>query len=150
MRKLDDIDAAILHELWTDARLTNLELSEKIGLSASACLRRVAALEREGIIKGYRVILDPAAMGRSFVAYVAVGLSEHSKAAQLGFERAMATADEVAEVHNIAGTFEYLLRVEASDMDHYKRFHTEILGTVEHVASITSHIVMGISKDTRA
>lgn len=89
-------------------------------------------------------------MGRGFTAYVMVGLSSHTKAAQEGFERAMAVAPEVVECHNIAGAFEYLLRVESADLSEYKRFHTEVLGTQSHVNAITSYIVMGSSKDERA
>ena len=150
MREIDDRDAAILRELGRDGRLSNLELSDRVGLSASACLRRVAALERDGIIRGTRVIVAPEAMGRAFVAYVEVGLSEHTKAAQATFERHMAAAEEVAECHNIAGRFEYLLRVEARDMTDYKRFHTDVLGMTDYVASITSLIVMASPKDRRA
>jgi DNA-binding Lrp family transcriptional regulator len=79
-----------------------------------------------------------------------VGLSDHSKGAQLAFERVMATAPDVVECHNIAGTFEYLLRVEARDLRAYKAFHDDVLGTVPTVRSITSHMVMGSPKDERA
>ena len=89
-------------------------------------------------------------MGKGFAAYVAVGLSEHTKMAQEAFERAMDATSDVAECHNIAGAFEYLLRVEARDLNSYKRFHTEVLGTVPQVNSITSYIVMGSPKDDRA
>jgi DNA-binding Lrp family transcriptional regulator len=89
-------------------------------------------------------------MGRGFSAYVMVGLSSHTKAAQESFERAMAVAPEVIECHNIAGAFEYLLRVESAHLSEYKRFHTEVLGTQSHVNAITSYIVMGSPKDERA
>jgi DNA-binding Lrp family transcriptional regulator len=89
-------------------------------------------------------------MGRGFAAYVMVGLSSHTKAAQEGFERAMSVAPEVVECHNVAGSFEYLLRVESADLLEYKRFHTEVLGTQSHVNAITSYIVMGSPKDERA
>jgi DNA-binding Lrp family transcriptional regulator len=149
MIKIDPINAAILQELSRDGRISNLTLAETVGLSPSACLRRVQELERAGVIKGYRARLDPAQTGRAYVVYVAVGLSEHTKAAQEGFERAMLRAEEVAECHNIAGAFEYILRVEVADLPAYKRFHTEILGTVRHVRSITSYMVMGSPKDVR-
>jgi DNA-binding Lrp family transcriptional regulator len=89
-------------------------------------------------------------MGRGFAAYVMVGLSSHTKAAQEGFERAMALAPEVTECHNIAGAFEYILRVECANLSDYKRFHTDVLGTRSHVNAITSYIVMGSPKDDRA
>ncbi|MBQ2259874.1 MAG: Lrp/AsnC family transcriptional regulator [Loktanella sp.] len=149
MMQYDPITASILRALSQDGRISNLALAEKVGLSPSACLRRVQELERSGVIKGYRARLDPAKTGRAYVVYVAVGLAEHTKAAQTGFERAMQGADQVTECHNIAGAFEYILRVEVADLPAYKAFHTDILGTVPHVRSITSYMVMGSPKDTR-
>ena len=81
-----------MRELPRDARQPNLALAERVGLSPSACLRRVQALERDGIIRGYRAVLDPEKLGIGFVAYVTVGLNVHTKAAQESFERAVARA----------------------------------------------------------
>ena len=150
MTNIDPINEKILRELSRDGRMTNLQLAEVVGLSPSACLRRVQELERNGTIKGYRARLDPVQTGRAYVVYVAVGLAEHTKAAQTGFEQAMQRAEEVTECHNVAGAFEYILRVEVADLPAYKSFHTETLGTVPHVRSITSYMVMGTPKDTRA
>ncbi|WP_341365446.1 Lrp/AsnC family transcriptional regulator [Yoonia sp. BS5-3] len=149
MSASDHIDQHILRVLSRDGRISNLMLAETVGLSPSACLRRVQELERRGVIQGYRARLDPAQTGRGYVVYVAVGLAEHTKAAQLGFEQAMEQAAEVTECHNVAGAFEYMLRVEAADLPAYKAFHTDVLGTVPHVRSITSYMVMGTPKDTR-
>jgi len=149
MSDLDPIQDRILRELRRDGRISNLALAEKVGLSPSATLRRVQEMERAGLIRGYRAVLDPVRTGRAYVVYVAVGLSEHTKSAQEGFERAMERAPEVVECHNIAGAFEYLLRVEARDLAAYKAFHTDVLGTVPAVRSITSYIVMDSSKDER-
>jgi DNA-binding Lrp family transcriptional regulator len=150
MTDLDATSHRILRELRRDGRLSNLQLAERVGLSPSATLRRVQELERRGVIRGFRAVVDPGAVGRSYVVYVAVGLREHTKAAQKGFEAAMAAAPEVVECHNIAGAFEYLLRVEARDLASFKAFHTDVLGTVPAVRSITSHIVMESPKDERA
>lgn len=150
MALLDETDHRILRELRREARISNVQLAERVGLSPSACLRRVQELERAGVIRDYRVVTDPEAMGRGFAAYVMVGLSSHTKAAQEGFERAMAIAPEVTECHNIAGAFEYILRVECANLSDYKRFHTDVLGTRSHVNAITSYIVMGSPKDDRA
>ncbi|MFI8750790.1 Lrp/AsnC family transcriptional regulator [Vreelandella lionensis] len=146
---IDSIDRRILQELKKDGRISNVQLAQHVGLSASACLRRVQELEKNGVIEGYRVILAPEPLGISFVAYVTVGLSSHTKAAQEGFERAMLVAKEVTECHNIAGPFEYLLRVETKDLASYKRFHTDVLGTQANLRSISTHIVMNSSKDER-
>jgi len=150
MTDIDPINAQILRALRVDGRITNLALAEQVGLSPSACLRRVQDLERRGVITGYCARLDPTLSARGFVVYVAVGLAEHSKAAQEAFERAMKRFDEVTECHNIAGAFEYLLRVETADLAAYKTFHTDRLGTVPHVRSITSYMVMDTTKDLRA
>lgn len=150
MAAMDPIDEKILRELARNARISNVQLAERVNLSPSACLRRVAELEKSGVIRGYGVRTDPEQTGRGFAVYVMVGLSSHTKAAQEGFERAMAIAPEVAECHNIAGAFEYLLRVECASLADYKRFHTEVLGTRSHVNAITSYIVMGSPKDDRA
>ncbi len=150
MAKMDQINEKILRELTRDGRISNLELAERVGLSPSACLRRVSTLEQAGVIKGYRAVLDPVKTGVGFLAYVTVGLSQHTKASQEAFERAMARAPEVRECHNITGSVEYLLRIEAADLAAYKAFHTEVLGTVPGVNAITSYVVMGSPKDERA
>lgn len=149
MMKIDDINNKILRELWRNARLSNLELADRVGLSPSACLRRVQELERSGIIIGYRVRTDPAKLGIGFVAYMAVGLNNHTKDSQEAFERAISRSPEVTECHNVTGSIEYLLRVEATDLAAYKIFHTDVLGTLPQVNSITSYVVMGSPKDMR-
>lgn len=150
MAGIDAKSEQILQVLVSDGRISNLELAERVGLSPSACLRRVQDLERRGVIKGYRAVLDRAAIGAGFVAYIGVGLSQHCKAAQEAFERAVARAPEVRECHNITGTIEYLLRIECADLTDYKRFHTDHLGSLPQVATITSYVVMGSPKDERA
>lgn len=136
--------------LQRDGRISNAELADRVGLSASACLRRVQELERSGVIAGYRAVLNPARLGQGFMAYVAVGLSQHTKSAQQAFERAMGIAPEVRECHNVTGGVEYLLRVEVADLESYKAFHTDRLGAVPEVATITTYVVMASPKDDRA
>jgi len=150
MTKIDAITNRILRELSRDGRISNIELAERVGLSASACLRRVQELERAGVIKGYRAVLNPAALGKAFTAYIAVGLSDHTKAAQTAFERSIAEAPEVRECHNVTGAIEYLLRVEVADLAAYKTFHTDVLGTLPQVHSISTYVVLDSPKDERA
>ena len=150
MAKMDHLDERILRELGRDGRISNLSLAERVGLSPSACLRRVQELERSGVIKGYRAVLDRAALDVGFTAYIAVGLATHTKAAQAAFEQAMQSSPEVRECHNVTGTVEYLLRVEVADLRAYKAFHTEVLGTLDQVRSLTSYIVLESPKDERA
>ena len=150
MTKIDAKDRQILQELSRDGRISNLELAARVALSPSACLRRVQALEAAGVITGYRAVLNPVQMGVGFTAYLTVGLGEHSKRAQEEFERAISRSPEVRECHNITGNVEYLLRVEAADLVAYKRFHTDVLGDIPQVATITTHVVMSSPKDDRA
>ena len=150
MTYIDHTNEKILRELSRDGRISNLELADRIGLSPSACLRRVQDLERNGTITGYRATLNRAAIGTGFVAYISVGLNDHSKASQAAFERSIAAADQVRECHNVTGTIEYLLRIEVADLAAYKYFHTEVLGTLPQVNAITSYIVMASPKDERA
>ncbi len=144
---VDAISARILRELSRDGRMANAVLADKVGLSPSACLRRVQDLERRGLIAGYRAVLSERARRVGFVAYVTVGLNLHTKNSQQDFEHAMQACREVRECHNITGAVEYLLRVETRDLADYKRFHTDRLGTLAQVNQITTHVVMGSPKD---
>jgi len=147
---MDTIDAKILQQLERDGRVTNLQLAERVGLSASACLRRVQALEASGIIKGYRAILDRAQLGAGLTVFVMVGLAGQLQRDAQAFERAMSEAPEVLECHNVTGSIEFLLRVEVADLAAYKHFHSDVLGTLSQVSSITSLVSLGSSKDLRA
>ena len=150
MADIDQKDEQILRQLTMYGRISNIELADRVGLSPSACLRRVQELERSGLIKGYRAVLDRTAMGSGFAAYIGVGLRDHSKASQEAFERLISRAEQVRECHNVTGSIEYLLRVECADLSAYKLFHTDILGAMPQVSSITSYVVMGSPKDERA
>ena len=147
---MDRIDTNILRILDGDARISNALLAERVGLSPSACLRRVQALESRGVIKGYRAVLDRKAMGGGFTIFVSVGLSNQSHASAAAFERAVFAAPEVRECHNVTGSIEYLLRVEVADLAAYKNFHANVLGEMPNVNSITSHICLASPKDERA
>lgn len=147
---MDAIDAKILRELESDGRISNLQLAERVGLSPSACLRRVQILEADGVIAGYRAVLDRAKLGAGLTIFVMVGLSGQLKRDAQAFEEAMAEAPEVRECHNVTGSVEYLLRVEVADLAAYKLFHADTLGTLSQVNSITSLVCLGSSKDLRA
>lgn len=150
MIELDKINSKILHELENNGRISNTDLALRVGLSPSACLRRVQELERTGIIGGYRAKLNRSKLGGNIIVFVMVGLSEHLKKDARAFEDAMIAAPQVRECHNITGSVEYLLRVEVSDLSSYKEFHAEVLGTQSQVSSITSYISLGSPKDMRA
>jgi DNA-binding Lrp family transcriptional regulator len=144
---LDRYNERILQILKCDGRITNAELAEKVGLSPSACLRRVQELEKRGVIAGYKAIVNTAKLGIGFKAYITVGLATHTKAAQKAFEQAILQSEEVLECHNVTGSFEYLLRVETTDLASYKSFHTNVLGDLPQVATISTLVVMESAKD---
>jgi len=150
MIELDAISRNILQALEDNGRISNIDLAARVGLSPSACLRRVQELERTGIIKGYRAVLDREKLGAGITAFVMVGLAAHLSKDARAFERAMVAAPQVRECHNITGSVEYLLRVEVADLPAYKDFHANILGVLPQVSSITSHISLGSPKDQRA
>lgn len=146
---IDRLDKDILRILQADGRISNAALAQQVGLSQSACLRRVQALEDAGIIAGYRAVIDRSKLDGGLKVYVAVGLARHLKADQEAFERAMAAAAQVRECHNVSGTIEYLLLVEVADLAAYKHFHSDVLGTVPQVATLTSYFVMDSPKNER-
>ncbi|MGF1697776.1 Lrp/AsnC family transcriptional regulator [Vibrio kyushuensis] len=146
---MDKFDERILQELKSDGRISNVDLSDRVGLSPSATLRRVQELERTEVIKGYRAILNGEPLGIGFIAYVSIGLASHGKKAQLEFEEHVRFVDEVVECHNITGANEYLLRVETNSLSSYKRIHSDVLGECKHVKSISTMVVMGSPKDER-
>lgn len=149
MVEIDQISEEILQVLERHGRLSNIDLAERVGLSPSACLRRVQDLERRGIIKGYRAIIDRSSVQPSITVFVMVGLAQQQKADALAFERTMEASRQVLECHNIAGNEEYLLRVEVADLDDYKRFHADVLGTLSQVGSVRSYFRLSTSKDIR-
>lgn len=149
MKILDRYNSRILHELQRNGRISNTELAERIGLSPSACLRRVQELEKSGVIRGYRAVLDREKRGVGFIAYITVSLSDHTLPAQESFEAAMRAAPEVRECHNTTGIVEYLLRVELPDISAYKRFHVEVFGSLPQVNAITTYVVLDSPKDER-
>jgi DNA-binding Lrp family transcriptional regulator len=136
-----------LRELQANGRISNIDLAARVGLSPSACLRRVQELEKSGVIAGYRAVLDPAALGIGFIAYLAIGLGDHTLPSQLAFEKAMRDADEVRECHNVTGVIEYLVRIEVADIAAYKAFHIGVLGGLPQVNSITTYVVLDSPKD---
>jgi len=149
MSKFDRYNTNILHELQSNGRISNIELADRVGLSPSACLRRVQELEKSGVISGYRAVLDHEALGMGFIAYLSIGLADHTMPSQVAFEQAMRDSGAVRECHNITGAIEYLVRVEVADIAAYKAFHADVLGALPQVNSITTYVVMDSPKNER-
>ena len=149
MAIFDRYNNNILRELTADGRISNIDLAERVGLSPSACLRRVQELEKSGVIAGYRAVLNPEAIGIGFIAYLAIGLGDHTLPSQLEFEAAMRDANEVRECHNVTGVVEYLVRIEVADIAAYKAFHVGVLGALPQVNAITTYVVLDSPKNGR-
>ncbi|ANP46499.1 Lrp/AsnC family transcriptional regulator [Candidatus Viadribacter manganicus] len=140
--QLDDFDHKILIELERDGVLTAAALAERIGLSASACHRRVKALEAAGVIEGYAAILSEKALGRSATVFVAVTLEDQRRETMAKFERAVALCREVQDCHLMTGESDYLLRIVIADDDRYQRIHQDTLSRLPGVRRLVSNFTI--------
>ncbi|HJS31901.1 MAG TPA: Lrp/AsnC family transcriptional regulator [Alphaproteobacteria bacterium] len=138
MPTLDAIDRRILNQLQHNARLTNAELAERVGMSASPCWRRVRTLEQDGVILRYVTLISPETAGLPVSVFVYVSLEKQVETALEAFERAVRERPEVMECYLITGDADYLLRVVVADLAAYERFLMEHLTRVPGVASIRS------------
>jgi Lrp/AsnC family transcriptional regulator, leucine-responsive regulatory protein len=139
---MDDIDRKILWELQRDARISNVELAERVGLSASPCLRRVRQLEEGGIIRNYRAVLDHSALDCGFEIFISFVMQRDDRANLVYFEEQVAQLPHVKEAHRLFGDPDYLLRVAMKDVGAYERFYSEVLCDLPGVMRVTSHVIM--------
>jgi len=139
---MDAIDARILGRLQEDARLSNVELAQAVGLSPSPCLRRVRELERAGVIRRYVTVLDPQRVGLPVSVFVNVTLEKQVERALGVFEAAVRQRPEVVECYLMTGEADYLLRVVVADLTAYERFLMEHLTRVPGVSSIKSSFAL--------
>lgn len=143
MEKLDRYDLRILNELQRDARLSNQELAERIGLSASPCSRRVKQLEDDGYILGQVALLDRKKLGLTLTAYVLIGMDRHTPERFEAFENAIRQWPEVQECCLVTGIdADYQLKVVVPDMEHYQQFLLGKLTRLEGVTSVRSSFVL--------
>lgn len=143
MSKLDRYDLRILAELQRDARISNQDLAERIGLSPSPCSRRVHQLEDEGYILRQVALLDPQKLGLKLTAYVLVGMDRHTPDRFSNFEAQIRQCPQVQECSLVTGVdADYQLKVVVPDMDHYQRFLLETLTRIEGVTSVRSSFVL--------
>jgi Lrp/AsnC family leucine-responsive transcriptional regulator len=136
------VDRSILAVLETDGRINNAELAARVGLSPSPCLRRVRRLEETGVIRGYRAVIDPAAVGRGLRVFAGVRLVRHARADVVAFERAVVRLTEVLYSHHVTGNYDYLLQVEVADLPAYEDFHANRLANLPGVAAVSSYVTM--------
>ena len=139
---LDEFDHKILLALERDGAMTSAALAEKVGLSPSACHRRVKAMEAGGVIAGYAAILSEKALGRSATVFVAVTLEDQRSDTMAKFERAVARCREVQDCHLMTGESDYLLRIVIADNDRYERVHQETLSKLPGVRRLVSNFTI--------
>jgi Lrp/AsnC family leucine-responsive transcriptional regulator len=139
---LDAIDRRIIAALQADARLSNVELADRVGLSPSPCLRRVRQLERGGYIEGYRAMLRRDRIGLGFSVFVGVKIDGHANERALKFEQAVAAMPEVIACHLVSGEADYFLEVVVPDLQHYQRFLVDKLLNLPIVREVRSNIAI--------
>lgn len=145
---MDAKDYQIIRELQRNGRLSNQQLSERVNLSPSPCLRRLRHLEKTGIIRGYTALVDERAFGLSMTAFVRVTLERHTEEIAQAFEASMRRIDEVLDCYVMAGGADYLLRVLVADLPGYERFIRERLHKINGVAAIETGFAYGVVKQS--
>jgi DNA-binding Lrp family transcriptional regulator len=139
---VDAIDRKIIAEVEAEGRLSVTALADRVRLSAAACHRRLRELERTGVVRGYRAVVDPAALGLGFEVLVYVTMEREDAATIADFESGLANVPEVRHAERLFGDPDYLVRVATSDIDAYQRLRDEKLATLPGVQRMTSTIVM--------
>lgn len=144
---LDGFDHKLLAEISANGRLSIIELARRIGLSKSPTQARLRRLEAQGYILGYRALLDPEKLQREHVAFVEVRLTDTRETALTAFNKAVMGVPEIETCHLIAGQFDYLLKIRCRDMRAYRDILAEVVSTLPHVASTSTHVAMQAVKD---
>jgi len=145
--EIDRFDRAILDVLANDGRISITDLAARIGLSKTPTQARLRRMERDGVITGYRAMLDPIRIGRDHVAFVEVKLTDTREAALAAFNAAVRAVPEIEQCHMLAAGFDYLLKVRAQDMSDYRRVLAEGISTLPHVAHTSTYVAMQAVKE---
>src|SRR5437764_2385229 len=139
---VDAIDRKILAVLQAEGRLTVTELAQRVSLTVAPCHRRLRELERTGVIRGYRAVIDPAAIGLGFEVLVQVTMDREDAATIARFERGLAAIPEVRHAERLFGDPDYLVRVATADLASYQALRDDKLAALPGVQRLTSTIVM--------
>lgn len=145
--KLDPIDRKILAELQADGRMTNVELSRRVGISAPPCLRRVRTLEENGFIRGYHAEVNARELGFEVQVFAMVSLTSQAESALSAFEARARAWPLVRECHMLNGEIDFILKCVAPDLSTFQSFLTEELTAAENVASVKTSLVIRNAKD---
>jgi len=147
--ELDRIDRSILRELQKDGRMANVELSRRVGLSATPCLERVKRLERQGFIKGYTALVAPEKVRAALLVFVEIRLTRTSPDVFDEFKKSVIDLSEVLECHLVSGDFDYLIKARVADMVAYRTLLGETLLTLPGVSGSRTYVVMEEVKESR-
>ncbi|MBO0753925.1 MAG: Lrp/AsnC family transcriptional regulator [Bradyrhizobiaceae bacterium] len=147
---MDDFDIKLLKALQQDGRLTNNELAERIGLSASQCSRRRAALEESGVIESYHAVLSPAAVGLDVLVFIRVGLATQSPDSGEAFVRLIGGIEEVQEAFSLTGDTDFLIKMAVPDLKTLSHLLNDVLLPHQSVAHVHSYVVLDRVKQTTA
>jgi DNA-binding Lrp family transcriptional regulator len=148
--RLDDIDWKILRELQSDGRMTNVELSRRVGISAPPCLRRVRALEEAGIILGYRTVLDEKQLGFDVTMFAFVSLSSQADQDLIAFEERVNAWEIVRECWILSGEIDFMLKCVAPDLRTFQTFVIDELTKAPAVAGVKTALTIKRAKDVPA
>lgn len=140
--QLDASDRKIVAALAAEGRLTAVELGQRVGLSPSACTRRLQSLEANGVIVGYRAVVDPQAIGLGVTALVEITLERQNDDALRAFETALAECPNVLVCQLMSGSSDYLIQIVARDLPDFERLHANVLGHLPGVARIESKFAL--------
>ncbi len=143
----DRIDRQILDLLQADGRMTNVDLAERVGLTAPPCLRRVRALEEQGAIRGYHAALDPGKLGYTITVFAMVSLKSQAEADLAAFEAHVDAIPEVRECHMLNGEIDFILKIVATDLKAFQEILTTRLTTAPNVASVKTSLTIRTTKE---
>ncbi len=147
MSTLDKIDRKLLAELQAEGRVTNVDLAARVGLTAPPCLRRVRALEEEGVIRGYHADLDPSKLGFAITVFAMVSLRSQAEEDLRGFEEHMKGLPEVRECHMLNGEIDFILKIVSHDLQSFQEFLTSKLTPAPNVASVKTSLTIRTAKN---
>ncbi len=145
--KLDKIDLKILKVLQEEGRITNVNLAQRVGITAPPCLRRVRALEDAGFIKGYHADLNAVKLGYDLVVFAMVGLHSQAETDLKAFEELVRGWPMVREAYMLNGEIDFILKIVARDLNHFQTFLTTHLTPAPNVANVKTSLSIRCGKD---
>lgn len=143
---MDRIDEEIIQLLAQNAKLTQQEISDRVGVSLSAGQRRIKLLEQSGVISGYKAVIDPAYLGQGLTVFVLVSLERHSRDGVRAFEAAVSRLPMIKEIYHVAGEYDFILRVAVADIKDYQNFNYDELANIPGMGKTSSLIALADRK----